>query len=294
MQEAALEHHGFVFPSLDYGGAGKHLVFLHGNGYPPSCYRPLLGALAARYHALAMLLRPLWPRSSPEKFRSWNLFSDDLVGFLAQQELPSAIAIGHSLGATVALRAALLSPAQFGALVLIEPVLLPPRVMLRWLLARTFGLGYLANPLMRAAAKRRTSFDDLEQLFAGYRRRKVFRYFSDENLRIFIQGMTRPAPRGGYELAYSPEWETRVYYTAIWNDWDLWKGISRLDIPTLIVRGSESDTLRESTTRAVSAKNPGIQIKVLDEATHLVPLEKPEEVFECIDGFLRAVIRSSS
>lgn len=277
-------------PWIDCGGSGRPLVFLHANGYPPSCYSPLLGDLAAAYRTLALPLRPLWPHASREKITSWNVFSDDLLEFLAEQRLTSAIAIGHSLGATVALRAALASPARFDALVLIEPVLLPPQVMLRWRLARSLGLAYLANPLMRTAAKRRTSFDGLEQLFAGYRRRRIFRHFTDEHLRILIQGMTTPAPGGGYELAYSPEWERRVYYTAIWNDWDLWRGIAGLDIPTLIVRGAESDTFRESSARAVSAKNSGIEIAVVNEATHLVPLEKPAEVFARIHGFLRAVI----
>jgi pimeloyl-ACP methyl ester carboxylesterase len=274
-------------PFVDFGGSGRSLVFLHGNGYPPACYGPLLSNLAAgRYHPLAMLLRPLWAGSVPGQINSWNAFSDDLLSFLAQEAMVSAIAIGHSAGATAILRAALAAPARFGALVLIEPVLLPRRVMLEWWLARAFGLAYLVHPLIRASARRRTQFDDLGQLFAGYRRRKIFRYFSDASLRIFIEGMTKPGAHGGYELAYSSEWETRVYYTGIWNDWDLWRGIARLDVPTLILRGAESDTFRESAARAVSKKNPRIQIAILEHATHLAPLEKPGEVFERINGFL--------
>ena len=39
-----------IIPLLDFGGIGAELVFLHANGYPPDCYRPLLSRLAEKYH----------------------------------------------------------------------------------------------------------------------------------------------------------------------------------------------------------------------------------------------------
>ena len=66
--------------------------------------------------------------------------------------------------------------------------------------------------------------------------------------------MTKPKANGGFELVYSPEWEARIYYTGIWHDWDLWKNIHRLEIPTLIIRGAETDTFWESTARNVQKR----------------------------------------
>ena len=37
-----------TIPSIDFGGNGEELVFLHANGYPPECYRPLLTRLAEK------------------------------------------------------------------------------------------------------------------------------------------------------------------------------------------------------------------------------------------------------
>jgi pimeloyl-ACP methyl ester carboxylesterase len=246
--------------------------------------------LAAQYHPIAMLLRPLWDSSRPDEIDSWNPFSEDLQRFLDEGNYAPVIAIGHSVGATVALRAALRAPDHFSALVLLDPVLLPRRVMLEWWLARALGLGYLLHPKIRGSLKRRRRFDDLGQVFAGYRQRPIFRYLSDENLRIFVEGMTRPSHGGGHVLAYSPEWETRVYYTGIWNDWDLWSGLPHLGVPTLIIRGAQSDTFLESTAGTVRARNPRIEITTLDHATHLVPLERPTEVHKLIHAFLRKVL----
>lgn len=277
-------------PFVDFGGPDPKVVFLHANGYPPACYAPLLGRLASECHVMAMLLRPLWPGSKPEGINSWDPLSSDLLRFLDERGLSRVIAIGHSMGATVALRAALRAGNRFGALILLDPVLLPRRIMLEWWLARASGLGYLLHPKIRGSMRRRRRFDDLAPVFASYRQRPIFRYLADSGLRTFIDGMTRPLAQGGYELSYSPEWETRVYFTGIWNDWDLWREMSGLGVPTLIIRGAESDTFWESAARAVRNKNPLVEIATLDHATHLVPLERPAEVHELIHSFLLRVV----
>ncbi len=273
-------------PSLDFGGTGAPLHFLHANGYPPACYKPLLEKLATQYHTFGMLLRPLWPNSKPEEIKDWHPLSDDLLQFLDEQKRESVIGMGHSIGAIVTLRAALMEPSRFRALVLMDPVLFPRYYMLEWNLARTVGLGYRAHPLIQGALKRRREFDDLDKVFDGYRRRGIFRFFSDENLRTFIDGITRPKANGGFELAYSPEWESRIYFTGIWRDWDLWNGLKKLQVPTLIIRGAETDTFWESTARMVEQKkNPKIKIVALEKSTHLLPLERPQEVFDITQKF---------
>jgi pimeloyl-ACP methyl ester carboxylesterase len=278
-----------MIPFVDFGGTGEALHFLHANGYPPGCYEPFLKGLTSRYHTLGMLLRPLWPDANPQDIRDWQPFSQDLLKFLEDHELHSIIGVGHSIGATVTLRAALRAPERFRVLVLIDPVLFPPYYMLEWYLARTFKLGKRVHPKIQGALKRRREFDDLNKVFAGYRRRDVFRFFSDEDLITFIKGMTRAKPGGGYELVFSPEWEARIYYTGIWHDWDLWSNLSKLAIPTLILRGAETDTFWEATARAVQKKNPRIQVISVSNSTHLLPLEKPQEIFEMTAQFIQEV-----
>jgi pimeloyl-ACP methyl ester carboxylesterase len=171
--------------------------------------------------------------------------------------------------------------------------------MLEWNLVRTVGLGHRLHPMIQGALKRRREFDDLDQVFVGYRHRPIFRYITDENLRVFIQGMTKPKtkndhdtdPTVGFELTYSPEWEAQIYFSGLWNDWDLWKGLPRLEVPTLILRGSETDTFWESTARSVKKKNRKIKIITVSHSTHLLPLEKPQEIFNITDSFLKDVLK---
>ena len=273
--------------SFDFGGAGLPLHFLHANGYPPECYRPLFELLKTEYHVFGMLLRPLWGGMKPEDINDWTPFSDDLRLFLSSQPGP-IIGVGHSIGAIVTLRAALRDPSKFKALVLIDPVLFMPRRLISWNLIRATGLGDHVHPLIMGAKKRRRTFDDLENVYRGYRNRNVFRYMSDENLRTYIEGMTKPRVGGGYELAFSPEWEAQIYRTGL-RDFDLWRGLPKLEVPTLFIRGAETDTFLEDAAKLVKQKQPKVRVEALEKSTHLLPLERPQEVFEIMQYFLKSL-----
>lgn len=277
--------------SFDLGGTGAPLHFLHANGYPPDCYKPLLELFKTQYHVFGMLLRPLWDGMKPEDINDWTPFSDDLRLFLSSQSDP-VIGVGHSIGAMVTLRAALRDPDKFRALILIDPVLFMPSRLIAWNLLRISGLADRVHPLIIGAKKRRRTFDDLETVYRSYRNRNIFRYMSDENLRIHIESMTRPGMGGGYELAFSPKWEAQIYRTAA-RDFDIWHDLPKLDVPTLFIRGTETDTFLEDTAKLVKQKQPKVRVEALEKSTHLLPLEHPKEVFEIIQAFLKSLESAS-
>jgi pimeloyl-ACP methyl ester carboxylesterase len=284
-----MENISFSIPSRDYGGDGESLHFLHANGYPPACYLPFLNRLITRYHVFGMYLRPLWEGYRPEDLADWQPLSDDLIHFLNDQNKGSVIAVGHSLGAIVSLRSAIQSPENFRALILIDPVLFPPLFISGWRLIQYLGLGYKLHPLILTAQKRRRTFDDLDILFNAYRRRDIFRYINADNLRILINGIIKPAPGSGYELVYSPEWEVQIYYTGVSSDGDIWRELPKLKLPMLIIRGAETNTFFPSTAARIQKILPSAQVITVNNSTHLVPLEKPDEVSDLIFDFLEQI-----
>jgi pimeloyl-ACP methyl ester carboxylesterase len=275
-----------MIPFIDFGGSGQPLVFLHANGYPPGCYQQLLTKLAGHSSVSAMVQRPLWEGSRPGKINDWHPLTDDLLCFLDERPSEPPIVVGHSLGGIVALRAAIRQPERFKALILLDPVLFPPSFIFLWRVARALQLGHRLHPLIQVARKRRRAFDDLEKVFNGYRRREIFRYFNDEALRGYITGITKPATDGGYELAYSPEWEAQIYLTSVWRDLELWQGLRSLKPPLLIIRGAETGTFLAATGRRVVRTNPSVSVETIQKTTHLVPLERPAETFDLILTFL--------
>ena len=270
--------------SFDFGGTGAPLHFLHANGYPPECYTPLLELLKSEYRVFGMLLRPLWPDSNPGDIQDWQPFSGDLLRFLSSRATAPVIGVGHSMGAIVTLRAALQDPGKFRSLVLIDPVLFPPRRLITWNIIRAMGMGNKLHPKIAGSLKRRRTLDDLNTVFRGYRNREVFRYMSDENLRIDIDGITKPK-NGGHEFVYSPEWESRIYFTGL-RDFDSWRDLPSLKVPTLFMRGAETDTFWEEAAKMVKRKQPKAKLETLEKSTHLLPLERPQEVFDIMQSFL--------
>lgn len=276
-----------MIPCDDFGGTGAPLYFAHANGYPPDCYRPLLQRLAERFHVMALRQRPLWPEANPQDLHDWRPLADDLLTFLPAPDHAVAC-LGHSMGAVATLRAALRRPERFQAIVLLDPVLLPPELCLLWDIVYRLGLGYRLNPLVPSALRRRRTFESRAAMFASYRRKDIFRYFDDASLHALVDGLTRPGADGKLELVYPPEWEARIYVTAIRRDLELWRGLPRLKTPAMIIRGAETDTFWERTARLVDRRAPNVHIVTLRQSTHLLPMERPQEVAELIETFLES------
>jgi len=276
-------------PYFDLGGNGQPLHFLHANGFPPDCYKALFELLKTEYHVFGMLLRALWGNARMEDVNDWVPFSSDLLQFLGadnswnQGKTEPVIGIGHSVGAVTTLRAALRDPGKFRALILLDPVLFTPKNMVAWKIQRAKDPN--ANPLIQGALRRRREFRDLDSVFNAYRERNNFRYMTDENLRIYIEGITKPSATGGYELVFSPDWEAHIYFTSL-QDFDIWNSLMHLHVPTLFIRGAETDTFLEEAATLVKQKHPKVRVETLEKSTHLLPLERPQEVFDIIQSFL--------
>jgi pimeloyl-ACP methyl ester carboxylesterase len=196
------------------------------------------------------------------------------------------IGVGHSIGAIVTLRAALKYPKKFRALVLLDPVLFVPSRLVEWRIQRAKDPE--SHPWIQLAQKRRRTFNDLETVFHRYRGREVFRYLSDEHLRIYLEGITRKT-ENGYELVYSPEWELRIYFTSM-QDFDIWNTLQNLRIPVLFLRGAETDTFLEDAAKLVKQKLPNARVEVVEKSTHILPLERPNETFEIMQTFFKEVL----
>lgn len=277
-------------PYLDFGGTGEELAFLHANGYPPACYRPLLLRLAERYRVVAMVQRPLWPGSKPEELEDWRMLTDDFLQFLDARETGPRFCVGHSMGGVVLLRAALREPGRFKGIVLLDPVLFPPSLILIWKVLRALKLGQRFIPLVEGARQRRREFDNLERLFNGYRHKSIFRYMDDPSLRAYIEGIACKKDERGYQLCYSADWEIHLYMSAIWPDMDIWRGLPGLAAPMLIIRGAETDTFWERTGMVIKRKRPEVRVETLEKSTHLVPLERSSEVSKLIQSFFEEIV----
>lgn len=284
---------------LQFGQQGPLMHFLHANGYPPQAYRTYLSHLSTRYRVIASYLRPFWPDSDPEEIDDWFPFRDDLLDFLerglpvgdggeaARSKGEKVLAMGHSIGATVSLMAALKAPEYFRALVLIEPVIFPPWINLAFRALSLMGLMDQVHPLVRRTLKRRREFENERAMFDRYRPKRVFQGLTDDVLWDYVRGLTRPLPDGRVELAYPPAWEAKIYRTGGVHDHHIWREIEGCDLPVLLIRGEKTDTLRLQAARMMQQRMSQLHFCNLSGTGHLAPLEAPARVYKHVQEFLQ-------
>jgi pimeloyl-ACP methyl ester carboxylesterase len=266
----------------DFGGRGPLLHLAHANGFPPGTYRLLAGALAAEHHVVALPARPLWPGSRPEEIDSWRPLADDLVRGLEALDAPGLIGAGHSLGGVLTLWAAIARPDLFRAVILIDPVILPPHWLWGLRLLRLLGLGQ-RQPLVRGALHRRRTWPDRRACFRHYRGKALFDRWSDAALWDYVNSGTSPLPGGGVTLRYPPEWEARIFATPPTG---IWRDVPRLDRPALILRGEHSQTFRPEALARLGRLLPGARLGTVAGAGHLLPMEQPAAIAAAIHDFL--------
>ena len=269
-------------PHTDFGGRGPTLHFSHPNAYTPGSFRPFLAPLTAHFHVLAAHHRPLWHLSpgygaadAPEGFIdwTWDAIADDLLRFLDEQRLEQVIGVGHSLGAVATMMAARKEPQRFRALVLIEPVFLPPHVLQA---IRAHPKLAAERPFVLAALRRRDRWPSRADAFARFREKPVFARWSDEALWAYVNdGLHEDPATGEVVLSYPREWEARFYARPPTNVWD---EIPALAHPTLAIRATESDTLYPDAWALWQTLQPSATFVEMDGVGHMLTAEAPEDL----------------
>jgi pimeloyl-ACP methyl ester carboxylesterase len=262
---------------LDWGGSGPPLHFAHANGFPPAIYRRLFEVFRTRYRVVSMEARPLWPGTEPAVLDDWSLLADDLRDELGRRGIRGCVGVGHSLGAVCSLLAAAGDPGLFSAVVAIDPIVLTGWHSRLWGVMKAVGVGD-ALPIVRGARRRRHHWPDRDSVRAGYRSKKMFRWWEPEVFDDYLRyGIV--AGRDGVVLRYPKAWEAQVFRV---SPHDLWPLLRRMPVPTIFVEGEHSDTFLPPAADRVRREVPGTRVLVNPESSHFVPMERPGEMGRAI------------
>jgi pimeloyl-ACP methyl ester carboxylesterase len=110
---------------LSYSESGSGLpamIFIHGWQGDSMAWRDVIGALRSGAHVIAVDLRGNGESRGARGPYRLERFAADLRELIESLHAAPAVLVGHSMGATVALRLAVDSPELVGGLVLIAPV----------------------------------------------------------------------------------------------------------------------------------------------------------------------------
>jgi pimeloyl-ACP methyl ester carboxylesterase/catechol 2,3-dioxygenase-like lactoylglutathione lyase family enzyme len=263
---------------LDFGGSGPPAVLHHGTGFHGALWAPIAAQLAERYHVLALDARGHGDSEPSRDGYAWDGFVSDLIGFSEALGLSSVLGIGHSLGATTTSVAASRRPDLYRALVLLEPIVFP---------SEERPLGPNNPPIADQARKRREHWSNREEALRSYRGRGPFAKWPDEVLRLYVDHGFADE-EDGVRLKCAPAVEGQVF--SMDRAFDCWSTFERIQAPTLLMRGGESDVLSpQDAARAVEHLRRG-KLHTLPGTSHTLPMEQPQGVASAILEFADSVL----
>jgi pimeloyl-ACP methyl ester carboxylesterase len=265
-------------PIYEFGGQGRVMNLALANGFPPATYRPLMEGFTQDHRVISLLPRPFWEgEQPPTALLDWSAFlTRDLTDGFREHDLTDVIAVGHSFGGIATLLSVLENPQRFKALILLDPTIFSHEII-QALETMSANNAMDQFHLAARALRRQHTFSSTEEAFRYFRSRPLFADWSDEAVRHYAEGGTIPT-ENGVKLSWSPEWESYYFktgYTKIWKDLPRLRGL----LPTLIIRGANSDTYLPEAAREVREILPEATHVEVEGHGHLFPMSNPAETY---------------
>jgi pimeloyl-ACP methyl ester carboxylesterase len=265
----------------DWGGRGDLAVFAHATGFLGAVWAPVIGRLRRAGFSDRIITydqRGHGLSSKPDSGYQWSRFVTDAISLMNALEVEEAVGIGHSAGATTLACSAARDRRLFRRLVMIDPILFEPDFQ------PVFGS--TDNVMAARTRTRRLVWASRDEIYASYRNREPYDTWTDEALRAYVDRGTFNRPDGEVELLCPGRIEAQVYENSA--SIDGFAHLRELDVPVVLVRGGRSGSFdAERATRALGCLRHG-RLVTIDDATHFVPMERPDEVADLVLGELRA------
>ncbi len=263
---------GIKLHYLDWGTEGQPvMLLLHGLRGHSHSWDDVSARFYQDYHVLALDQRGRGETDwAPGGDYSSDAFVADLEGFCEALSLDTFTLVGHSMGGRNSMAFAGSNPEKLEKLVIVD---IGPDLDPR-------GSERITRELQQAPEE----FDSFEAAFEFVS--KPNRFASDPVLRRRLTYATKELPNGKTGWRYDLEIREQRRHNTGAPPPDLWPELSKITCPTLIIRGTETDTLDLGVAeRMVETLSDGKLVHV-EKAAHMVFEDNPEDFNQVLNDFL--------
>jgi len=234
------------------------IVMLHGLRSYAHTWAPVAQALMPHWRVIALDQRGRGESDwDPLRRYRTNTYVADLEALVDHLGLPSFVLLGHSMGGANALVYAARRPERVSGLVIED---MGPGASLA-----SGGSERIKRELQATPA----SFADWAEAKAFWRRQRPL--ISEEALLSRLQHSLKEGEGGGIVWRHDADGIAQARLQATPEQLvDLWPAVDALRMPTLLIRGGDSDFLSVATALEMAYRNPRIQHVSVPGATHYV------------------------
>lgn len=275
----------------DPDGSKPALHFLHGNGFCGGVYETFLNLLASEYSLFLSDARGHGDSDAGSEFPGWNAMAEECLSVaterFSQRGARRLIGMGHSLGGVLSILMAARNPGLFDRLVLLDPVLFSPAMLLGTGVAHGLGFKHI-NPMARRARERTSRWDSREEVRESLRGRGIFRGWPEEALVSYSKHALRVVEEGAEKSGVTlkcPTWFEGDVFDS--TPRGLWRAIGQIQCPTLILVGCDTYPFIGESAKRAARRNPNIEWASLPGG-HCFMMEHPKETQAALRDFLHA------
>ncbi|MGE5595915.1 MAG: alpha/beta fold hydrolase [Hyphomicrobiales bacterium] len=251
------------------------IVMLHGFGVSGHMFDEFAERMQDRFRLIALDQRGHGDSSwSDEGDYSREAFVDDLEAFREALGLKTFLLIGHSMGGLNSVSYTVRYPDRVRALVLVD---VGPE-------AAKEGVD---NIVRFTRGPDELEFDEFVEMAHRFNPRR-----SIENIRERMSHRLRQTENGKWTWKFDsrfrqPDSGLRIG-SNLSND-ETWQLYRQVPVPTLLVRGSESDVLTQDVAERAAREMQRARLVVVPGAGHSVPGDNPDAFTAAVDSFLEDV-----
>jgi pimeloyl-ACP methyl ester carboxylesterase len=242
----------------------RTIVFAHPMVWGPVAFDEMLAELAKDFHIVAVDIHGHGASGYRDPMTLEEM-TEDFYLLLGKLNLKNAIWFGCSIGGMIGMRLALAHPQAIDSLILMSTTarLDPPEIkeatLQLWDLFRAGHREDIADPAMRYLFAPRT-YQDRPELIEEFKRELI--------------GIKEA--EGMFAAAL-----------ATFNRSEIGVAISKIDTPTLVIAGRDDPTTTPAQAEFIAGQIPNARLEVIEDANHLVAIEKPREITKLVREFLQ-------
>ena len=203
-----------------------------------------------------------------------NAFVSDVEGLRTYLGLQKFVLVGHSMGGLNALEYAVSFPQHVNALIIVD---VGPE-------AAKEGVD---NIVRFTQGPDELDFDEFVQMAMRFNPRRT-----EENIRERMHHRLRQLDNGKWTWKFDKRFRDPNANLKIGSEItqdQLWEKFRQVMVPTLLIRGSESDVLSEDVARRTVKEMKNAHLEIVKGAGHSVPGDAPEGFTDAVRVFLEKI-----